>query len=165
VKKKIAILVISILVTFFVYSLVGIFFNALNTRIYDSTPTQFYWDSLTPDYTLNVQINNNNPLPIPYFASFYTMSVNVTGGNGTYAYFEGIGGPSQLVNFTNSGLDAGRIDSGSSRTEPVMIHVCGGSFELRVDVWLNFFVGLKAGSASYQFVDEGNHYYNVTRMP
>jgi hypothetical protein len=160
-KKTLVTLLITIIGGLFVYSAIGILLNVTNTVIYDSTPMRIYHDSTTPDYSLSIQINNNDPLPVPYLNPFYTIAVNVTGDNNAYAYFESLG--RQARNFTDWNLDVGKIDSGSSTTQQIMLHIGNGSFSVRVDVYLTFLVQFKARSATYLFEHEGNNYYNVTR--
>jgi hypothetical protein len=162
-KKTLITVVVTILVTILIYSIVGFVVNLSFMAIYDEKrmPDRFFYEPNSPDYSLMIQINNKAPLTLPLINPFYTVTVNVTGDNNTYACFQGSGG--QPLNFTNWSLDAGIIGSGGSKAVTIIVHLGGGNFSVRVDVFLNFVIYAKATSATYLFENEGNNYYNITR--
>ena len=156
---------VAILVGLLIYIILGVGINLTSVAIYSQysrTPVEFKNFFGSDGYPFNIQINNNAALSLPYINPFYSVTVSIVGDNSSFAYFKGVG--DTIRNFTETGMDIGKVDSGSSFTAPIFIHAGGGSFNVTVKVWYYFIFAFQAKSATYSFESDGNNGYGVTQI-
>lgn len=152
---------IVLLVGLCVYFVSGIAFNATSVALYSPAPTTF--ENTRDAYNFQLDVHNNSPYSPPYVKPFYSVSVSIVGNSTAFAYFSSTGGT--FRNFTESGVDIGLIESGSSEALPIFVNVGDGqNFNLTVNIWYHFVVAIKSESITYSFENQGDN-YRITQLP
>lgn len=60
-----------IIVAVVAYSLIGIYVNTSNVRIYDEFPEEFFCYPTNPEEQLSCNVRNNAPMTLPFINPFY----------------------------------------------------------------------------------------------
>lgn len=160
--KKIVIPVVVALVLIAVYSIFGTLMYVNSIVIYDKFPEQFFYNPLNDEEEFELSVHNNSPLTLPFLNPFYSFSGSIEAENNAFGYFIGYG---QLKrNFTDYSLDLGRINAGESKQIGIFLHPDEGNLTLKIDIYFDFLVKIKATSKTYSIEYLGNYEYNITRI-
>lgn len=162
VAKKFIMAAVVVLAGILVYSLIGIYVNTSNIRIYDEFPEEFFCYPPNPEEELSCNIRNNAPMTPPFINPFYGVSIKIVDSeNDAFVYFIGIGNKKR--NFTDWSLDLGRIDAGDSKKFNFFLHPDEGNVTFRIKVYLSFVFKFEAASATYFVEYHGDHRYTISK--
>ncbi len=159
VAKKTA---VGLLIGILVYVAIGIIVNAVSVRVYDSFPSEFTLSQFDEEQKLTCGVYNNAPLTLPLLNPFYAArAVIETPENDTFAYFLSLA--DKKINFTESSIDLGRIDSGNNRDFSFFLHLNSHNVTFKVEVFYAFGFYIPVSTAMYSVTYQGNRTYTISK--
>lgn len=163
VTNKFIYAAVAVLAGISVYTVIGIYVNNSNVRIYDRFPEEFSCYPSNGEVKLSCQIRNNAPMSLPFINPFYATRIEIVDSeSNSFAYFEGVGHKAR--NFTEYSLDLGRIDSGDYEDFDFFLHPDQSNLTFTAKVFLNFGpLRLESASSVYAVEYQGDYKYIITK--
>ena len=162
IKKALIGASIIIVIAVIVYPVLGIITYTNNTVVYDEFPDQFNFNPNSSQQSLGLRIGNNAPMTFPLINPFYILRCSVEAENDAYVSFIAIG--NKQTNFTDKHIDVGRINAGDFDDITILLHPDEGNLTLKVDVYLKFWMEVRATSNVYEIEYLGDYNYNITKI-